>query len=330
MASTQQLIGMIRSHAAGDDDLFFSIAEEIAGEAERAGRRKVASDLTMLLASLRTDRNQSAREERRAPPPVPRGELSGLLRSAYSETMLSDLVLDQDLGPRLKRFVREHRERDKLEVHGLTPRRKLLLSGPPGTGKTMTATAIAGELSLPVFTIMLDGVITKYMGETAARLRLVFDSMHRTRGVYFFDEVDALATRRGGDNDVGEARRILNSFLQFLDEDRSSSIVIAATNHPSLLDSAVFRRFQATFRYAKPSALEARQVLRNQLLQFKDDAFDWGRIDQAALGLSHADLAAAADDAARDAVLDFDGRLDISSLIRALRDRSGQAPTERS
>src|SRR3546814_13537589 len=88
----------------------------------------------------------------------------------------------------------------------------------------MTAAAIAGELSMPLFTILLDGVINKYMGESAAKLRLIFDSMHHSRGVYFFDEVDALATARGNENDVGEARRVLTSFLQFLEEDKSRSI----------------------------------------------------------------------------------------------------------
>ncbi|MCJ2041036.1 ATP-binding protein [Methylobacterium sp. J-059] len=327
MASAQQLIGMIRSHAAGDDDRFLSIAEEIAGEAGRAGRSKVAADLTALVAGLRADGRGTRRGSDLTSLAAPRGELANLLRAAYSETVLSDLVLSQALGHRLGRLVREHRERDKLEEHGLAPRRKFLFSGPPGTGKTMTASAIAGELNLPLFTIMLDGVITKYMGETAAKLRLIFDAMHRTRGVYFFDEVDALATRRGNDNDIGEARRVLNSFLQFLDEDRSSSVIVAATNHQSLLDPALFRRFHATFAYEKPSSSEARRVLGNHLLQFDTASLDWGRLDEATRGLSHADLTAAADDAARDAVLDFDGRLETGLLLRALCDRSEQDAT---
>lgn len=324
MASAQQLIGMIRSHAAGDNDRFLSIAEEIAGDAGRAGRTKVAADLKTLLSGLRADREQKPFADRAVPLAAPRGELAGLLRASYSETMLSDLVVGSDLNHRLKRLVREHRERERLEERGLFPRRKFLFSGPPGTGKTMTASAIAGELALPLFTIMLDGVITKYMGETAVKLRLIFEAMHKARGVYFFDEVDALATRRGNENDIGEARRVLNSFLQFLDEDRSSSIIVAATNHRTLLDSAIFRRFDAAFVYSKPSPLEARQVLRNQLLRFDASTFDWALIDEGTQGLSHADLTAAADDAARDAVLDFDGDLDTAVLLRALKDRASQ------
>ena len=96
----------------------------------------------------------------------------------------------------------------------------------------MTAGALAGELHLPLFTIVLDGLITKFMGETAAKLRLVFDAMQATRGVYFFDEFDAIGARRSERQDVGEIRRVLNSFLQFLEQDGSHGLIVAATNHP--------------------------------------------------------------------------------------------------
>lgn len=322
MASAQQLIAMIRSHAAGDDDRFLSVAEEIAGDAAKAGRSRMAADMTAILKDLRTVRQGTGERAKPVALAAPRGELAALMRATYPETRLSDLVVGPDLDRRLRRLVREHREREKLEDKGLAPRRKFLFSGPPGTGKSMTAAAIAGELGMPLFTIQLDGVITKFMGETAAKLRLIFNAMHKARGVYFFDEVDALATRRGSDNDIGEARRMLNSFLMLLDEDASSSIVVAATNHRTLLDPAIFRRFHGVFGYALPSAQEARQVLRNHLLQFDRDALDWTTVDAAAQDLSHADLTVAADDAARDAVLDRDGRIDTELLVVALRDRA--------
>jgi SpoVK/Ycf46/Vps4 family AAA+-type ATPase len=107
------------------------------------------------------------------------------------------MALPEALGARLDRVLTEQRERDRLREHGFSPMRKLLLVGPPGTGKTMTAAALAGELGLPLFSIQLDGLITKYMGETAAKLRLVFDAIQSTRGVYLFDEFDALGGERG-------------------------------------------------------------------------------------------------------------------------------------
>lgn len=320
MTSSRQILGMIRSHAAGDDDRFLSIAEEIAGDAERAGKVKVAEELQRLLATIRADANKA--NPRVTPLAKARGELAGLIRASYPEDVLADLVLSASLERQVRRVVREHRERASLEVRGLRPRRKFLFSGPPGTGKTMTASAIAGELGLPLFTILLDGVITKFMGETASKLRLIFDAMQTTRGVYFFDEVDALATRRSSDNDIGEARRMLNSFLQFLEEENSNAIVIAATNHRTLLDPAIFRRFHGSFIYGAPSKEEARKVLRNHLLQFDRDAIDWEKVDEATGNLSHADLSSAAEDAARDAILENEGELTAELLIRALEDRA--------
>lgn len=321
MTTSRQLISMIRSHAAGDHDRFLSIAEEIADEAGKAGKRRVADDIHKLVATVRSRPRDNVAELRPTPLAKPRGELANLLKVTYPETRLGDLVLGADLKRKIARIVREQREQEALEAHGLAPRKRFLFSGPPGTGKTMTASAIAGELSMPLFTVLLDGVINKYLGESAAKLRLIFDSMLSSRGVYFFDEVDALATARGNENDVGEVRRVLTSFLQFLEEDTSRSIVIAATNLRTLLDPAIFRRFQGAFAYSRPSVEEARTVLRHHLLQFDLDGLDWERIDEAAHDLSQADLASAADDAARDAVLDQRGQLSTDLLVRSLGDR---------
>lgn len=321
MASGRQLITMIRSHAAGDEERFLSVAEHIAADALKAGHHRMADEIRTLVGSLREEQ----RERRVASKPTmiaaPRGELASLLRATYPETRLSDVVLASDVETRLRRIIREHRERNLLEERGLNPRRKLLLSGPPGTGKSMTAAAIAGELGLPLFTILLDGVITKFMGETAAKLRLVFDAMQGARGVYFFDEVDALATRRGAENDIGEARRMLNSFLQFLDEDSSGSLILAATNHQELLDRAIFRRFEATISYNLPPPDHVQRILVQRLPQFDLNEVSWSAASAAADGLSQADIVAAADDAARDAVLEQAGILTSEVLLRAIQER---------
>src|SRR5208337_5606310 len=130
--------------------------------------------------------------------------------------------------------------------------------------KTMSASALAGEFGLPLFEIRLEGLITKFMGETAAKLRLVFDAIAETRGVYFFDEFDAIGAKRTERNDVGEIRRVLNSFLQFLEQDESDSLIIAATNHPELLDPALHRRFDDVIEYALPDPDVARRILKNR------------------------------------------------------------------
>ena len=146
--------------------------------------------------------------------------------------------------------------------------------------------------------------------------------MQGARGVYFFDEVDALATRRGAENDIGEARRMLNSFLQFLDEDSSGSLIVAATNHQELLDRAIFRRFEATISYDLPPPDHMRRIMTQRLPQFDLSGVAWPEVSAAAEGLSQADLVAAADDAARDAVLEGGGVLVGDTLVRAVRERN--------
>src|SRR5690606_36706728 len=125
------------------------------------------------------------------------------------------------------RVVLEHRQRDRLRAHGLVPRRKLQLIGAPGTGKTMSASELAGELHFPLFTIQLHGLMTKFMGETAAKLRLIFDSMSETRAVYLFGEFDAMGWDRATEIVGGEIRRVLHSFLQFLEQAGSDSVIVA-------------------------------------------------------------------------------------------------------
>lgn len=205
--------------------------------------------------------------------------------------------------------------------HGLRPRNKILLIGPPGSGKTMTASALAGELGLPLFTVLLHGVITKFMGESAAKLRLVFDAIAQTRGVYLFDEIDALAAQRGGENDVGEARRMLNSFLQFLDEDHGESLVIATTNHPEILDKALYRRFHLLLEYRVPDRTLIVSTIRTRLANFPLDDVEWGAVADAGDGFSTADIMRAAEDAARDAVLDGLTTVDTQRLVAALENR---------
>jgi hypothetical protein len=181
----------------------------------RQGHGKLAQELKELVDAAKSKAPAITRPGGPVPLVQPKGELVGLLGAHYSDTRLTDMILPADIQGRLERVLLEQRQQENLHDHGLRPRRKLLLVGPPGSGKTMTAAALAGELRLPLFTVVLDGLITKFMGETAAKLRLVFDAMNATRGVYFFDEFDAIGARRAERQDVGEIRRVLNSFLQF-------------------------------------------------------------------------------------------------------------------
>lgn len=141
------------------------------------------------------------------------------------------------------------------------------------------------------------------MGETAAKLHIVFDAMAETRGVYLFDEFDAIGATRNAANDVGEIRRVLNSFLQFMERDDSDSIIVAATNFIGMLDDALFRRFDDVIEYELPDAGAVQMLVENRLSSFTLSEVRWPAITAAARGLCHAEVARAAEDAARAAVL---------------------------
>jgi SpoVK/Ycf46/Vps4 family AAA+-type ATPase len=185
----------------------------------------------------------------------------------------------------------------------------------------MTASALSGELGLPLFTIQLDGLITKYMGETAAKLRVAFDAIQATRGIYLFDEFDALGGQRNGGNDVGEIRRVLNSFLQFLEMDDSDSLVIGATNHAQLLDRALFRRFDALLEYKLPSREIATRVMRARLGLLDTSAIDWSAAATAAESLSHAEITHACEQAAKNVILEHSTKVRNEELVAALQER---------
>ena len=259
MASADQLKALLKSHLEGDDDRFFSVAMQVAAHEAKLGHGKLAEELRTLINEAKGRRGVDSV----VPIARPRGELANLLEASYPKARLGEMILSDALADQIERVICEQRHAGRIVEHGLAPRRKLLLTGPPGTGKTLTGFVLAGELGLPLLQVRLDGLITKFMGETAAKLRQIFDATRKTRGIYFFDEFDAIGSQRGLTNDVGEIRRILNSFLQMLEQDRSHSLVVAATNHPGILDPALFRRFDDILHYDLPGKVADCQTPEN-------------------------------------------------------------------
>jgi len=317
MATAQQIKALLRSYSEGDEDRFLSVAVQIASHAARTGKEKLAHELRELVDDAKS-RRTGQHLARPVPIARPHGELAGLVSASYPKTRLSDMVLSTDAHSRLDRVVVEYRQSNKLRSHGLSPRRKLLLVGPPGCGKTMTASALAGELGLPLLFVQLHSVITKFMGETAAKLHLVFDAMVETQGVYLFDEFDAIGGQRAVSNDVGEVRRILNSFLQFLERDDSDSLILAATNLSGMLDDALFRRFDDVIEYELPTDSMRRQLIHNRLAMFNTKRLGWKTVLSSSAELSHADVVRACEDAAKDAILRDRDAVSTASLRSAL------------
>ncbi|MAT16925.1 MAG: ATPase [Planctomyces sp.] len=320
MATAAQMKSLLRSYSEADSERFLAVATQITAHAARSGKTKLASELKELLEEIK-QKQQSDRIGGAVPVARPQGELQFLLSVSYPKTRLSEMVLGQVQQESLARVLHEYRQQSKLRHHGLSARRKLLLVGPPGCGKTMTSKALAGELKLPHFAVQLHSLITKFMGETAAKLHAIFEAMNETRGIYLFDEFDAIGGERGSKNDVGEIRRVLNSFLQFLEQDDSDSLIVAATNNVQILDDALFRRFDDVITYEFPNAAAVRKLILNRLAPFCVPSFEWSGLEAAAETLSHADICQACDNAAKDAVLSDRDTIDESVLQRSLLNR---------
>lgn len=320
--STKQIVALLNSHVEGDEEQFLSIALQVAAQQARQGNQEEANQLKRLVQKAR-DR-LSGKPSGQAPIPLarPRGELLGLVESSYPKTRLDAMVLSDRVRARLERIVRQQRERATLRDHGQVPATHLLLVGPPGTGKTMTASALAGELHLPLFTVRLEALFSRFFGETAGKLRLLFDQIAQTRAVYLLDEFDAIGARRGDPNDIGEIRRVLNSVLAFMEEPNATdSLVIAATNHVEILDKALGRRFDEVVEYGLPDSESAKSILTRRLGKLKVAQRSWAKVLDAVEGLSQGELVRAADAVAKDVILAGGTSVSPDALVEALRER---------
>lgn len=311
MATSEQIKSLLQSHFKNDNERFTSIALQVAAHEARQGHMSIAKEIKDLVDRSKTDGFKVIRIN---------PDLSDLVLIYYPENRLNELILSTEVTNKLNRIIREYKQRDKILKHGLQNRRKVLLSGVPGTGKTATASAISGELKLPLYVVMMDKLMTKYMGETASKLRQIFDMMVSNRGVYLFDEFDAIGAERGRDNEVGEMRRVLNSFLQFIEQDSSESIIFGATNNIRILDSALFRRFDDIITYSLPNKEEIEALIKLKLHKFLGD-FSLKTAIEAANGLSHAEITNACNDALKEIILADKITITQKLLVQMMKDR---------
>lgn len=291
MAVAEQIKSLIRSFGDGDENRFYATAMQIAAAEARQGHTDIAEELKKMIDKAKLSKNKEAVLIKKMPVNSAQKELDDLLELIRPEVKLKDMVLSDNVRNSLQRVLDEQRKIDILESHGLKARRKLLFTGAPGCGKTMSAHVLASELGFPLFIIRLDGLISRYMGESIAKLRLVFDAMRDFRAVYLFDEFDSIGTSRSAGNEVGEIKRVLNSFLLQIEKDDSRSLIIAATNLPESLDVALFRRFDDIIQFPLPSEEEINQLFELELTGFDlPNTIDLIKVAQQAIGLSFADI----------------------------------------
>lgn len=301
MATADQILSLIRNHLNNDDTQFRKVALQISAVEARSGHAIVARTIQELLnqkkTSLGTVRLVSKNKD-----------IDDLLLQVDTYDDMTSLVLSQELKEKLDRVIKEYLKKETLSKYGLANRRKLLLYGASGTGKTMTASALAKEFNLPFFVVRTEKVVTKFMGETGRKLGRIFDFINEVPAVYLFDEFDAIGSQRGMDNEVGEQRRILNTFLQLLERDDSDSFIIAATNSIESIDKAMFRRFDDVIEYKLPDTEQRLALLREYLYTAKD--LDFSSAESLFDGMSHAEIKMVCSDIFKESLLN-DRKIDL-------------------
>lgn len=310
MATADQIKCMVKAYVAHDDERFKTVVLQIAAHEAKLGHTSFAQELKKEVSNVKRDSASVVKQNHQ----------NTMLQFSNPTVNLAELVASDMIIAKLNRILVEFRNKNKLYASGLSNRRKLLFEGPPGTGKTMSASILASELKLPLYTVLVDKLVTKFMGETSSRLRQIFDDMSMNVGVYLFDEFDAIGAARTMDNEVGEMRRILNSFLQFIETDSSDSIIIAATNNQKMLDTALFRRFDDVIHYELPDDYQISKLFDKKLDGYTEKESYGHEVIAAARGLSQAELSMVCEDAIKDYIL-FENKITSLSLISLLNER---------
>lgn len=310
MATIAQVLALMKAHFKDDHEKFRVVSLQIAAHEAKIGHTTGAQEIKRLVQNAPNSKKNILKFNKK----------DEAIELQYVDTSMQQLVVSSALKVRINRVLEEYCKRNYLLKNGLKNRSKLLLEGDPGTGKTMTASVIASELNLPLYTIQLESLISKYMGETSVKLKKLFEQIYEYRGVYLFDEFDAIGADRSFDNDVGEMRRILNSFLQYIEQDDSSSIIIAATNNPRMLDKALFRRFDDVLAYELPDEHQVVELLKIHLNETATKDVLADEVLNMALGLNHAEIVMACQEALKYSLLN-ETIIDQRQLLVFLEER---------
>ena len=265
MTSGKLLRRLVSSGAEGDLDAFRGVAKQVIAEEREKQHHLLANDLeTILYGRTRTPSSPALRKLVET---IPEDRERGIPLVSVREPVrgLEEVVLSRENLSLVKEILREHNREEVLKAHGLRPSDRVLFCGPPGCGKTLTAEVIACELGRPIAIVRTDSVVSSFLGETAANLRKVFDFAAAFPMVTLFDEFDALGKEREDASEHGELRRVVNAVLQMLDAYEGRSLVIAATNHEGMLDTAIWRRFEEVLFLRPPTDAQLCRLLTAKL-----------------------------------------------------------------
>lgn len=311
---------LILSFNSNDNEAFLSAAREYIEREKRMKHTQVAKELEKALFDKSPAISYSERRFKNAQP-IPRDSEKGfpLLEIKHYDDSWENLILPQTIKEQLNQIVREFKNADILATYNLSYKKKILLCGKPGTGKTFSVQIISALLNIPIVYIRFDAIISSYLGETASNLRKVFDYIEQGTWIVLFDEFDIIGKNRDDIHEHGEIKRVVNNFLQMLDNFSGTSMIFAATNHQNMLDSAIWRRFDDVVYYDLPNEA-TRQILFERYMKpiKRENDIDLKALARRSEKLSPSDIKMITEEAMKLAIINSHNNLSMANLSIAL------------
>lgn len=318
------LIRLFQAYSEKNEKEFLEVAHDIINEENRAKHKLLAKNLKKVLTSHHSNIfNSNAISKRyKENIPLPRDGDKGFplfeIKEYYFE--IDDLILNEELESRFIYLIDELKSSEILAKYGLKPKQKILFCGPPGTGKTLSSKVISSILGYPLIYVKFDSIVSSYLGETATNLRKVFDFISQGEWVVLFDEFDIIGKKRDDPYEHGEIKRVVNNFMQMMDNYEGTSLLIAATNHQYLLDTAIWRRFDDILYFDMPDEIRRINLFNKYLKVLKrDDDLSLTQLAKQTDEFSPADIAQTCEDALRKVIIDNKQLISNEDMLWAIQ-----------
>ncbi len=317
MTNSELIKQLFSAFNTQDRTMFIDTAREYIEREKRKKHTIVAKELEKALFDTTTTSNSNNHKRFKNDMPIPRDTEKGfpLLEIQHFNNSLNNLILTKETKAQLEQIIREFQDADILATYNLEYKKKILLCGKPGTGKTFSAQIISSILNIPLVYIRFDAIISSYLGETAGNLRKIFDFIENGTWIVLFDEFDIIGKNRDDNHEHGEIKRVVNNFLQMLDNFKGDSILIAATNHHNILDSAIWRRFDDVIYYELPNK-ESREFLFKTYMQSmkRDKDINLDKIIEKTEGLSPSDIKMITQESMKLAIINSRNSISITDI----------------
>jgi len=315
--NSEDIEKIFRAFTTKDERLFHQVAQEIIEHEEQLNHHLVVTKLRKIINDQQTPQSLLSFRTQ----PIPRDNEKGfpLLEIKRPFSDWSDLIISQEVEERLREIPLEIKNKDLLSNYGLKPQNKLLFYGPPGTGKTLSAKVLSSAIGYPLLVVKFESVISSFLGETAANIKKIFDYIESGKWVVLFDEFDIIGKKRDDPTEHGEIKRVVNNFMLMLEDYQGESVLIAATNHPQLLDSGVWRRFDDVIRFELPNTLSRIRLYEKKMgvIQF-DTTIDLASFADLSENFSGSDIEQVANRAMKNALLDKRKRVTKDDVEKAI------------